>query len=307
MKAPSMNLGTWRALLPVLTATCGLTPLIGTPNPSAPVPNDPSTRAISRPEEQSKPKIQQATLQVQVLPTATGLPVEAKGVEQEARSWLAQGGVKVADPSETNSGTAYHISIRVFTNVSEDGIHWIAIVAQCVPPTRGGPRRGISAPGSEASHPGWSAFHLAGHRGPSKFNDKLTATLREALSDLLDGSLALPLVGDTRKDGPLTRRHFALQDPNVIRYEFEQLKIRKQPPPPVYPPEAMARGIQGTVIVSILVDTSGTPMSAEAESGPNELLEAAIRHALSWEFEPALVNGKPTPVRFKLIMPFKLK
>jgi protein TonB len=92
----------------------------------------------------------------------------------------------------------------------------------------------------------------------------------------------------------------------VMDVEFSQIKIKYRPPIPEYPGLARASRIQGTVVVEILVDSSGVPISARALSGPFSLRATAVAYSLTWRFFPLVVNGVPQATRFTLNMPFQL-
>jgi TonB family protein len=99
----------------------------------------------------------------------------------------------------------------------------------------------------------------------------------------------------------------ATQKPaGLVEMDFSQIRIKHQPESPAYPPEAKAQHIQGTVVVRLTIGADGKVTEAKALSGPAELQECAVSFAKGWEFEPAKVNGKPVPARFKLTMPFRL-
>jgi TonB family protein len=69
---------------------------------------------------------------------------------------------------------------------------------------------------------------------------------------------------------------------------------------PVYPDEAMAKGIQGDVRFNIEVDETGKIVSAQATGG-DPLLVAASKEALEKStFHPYVVNGTPVRVRAEL-------
>jgi len=97
----------------------------------------------------------------------------------------------------------------------------------------------------------------------------------------------------------------AASDP--VELDFKQIRVKHQPEAPVYPPEAKAARIQGTVVVVLVIDAKGKVTSAKAISGPPELHACAVDYASAWEFEPAKVKGRPVPARFKLTMPFRLR
>ncbi len=79
--------------------------------------------------------------------------------------------------------------------------------------------------------------------------------------------------------------------------------------PPAYPIAALRAGVQGTVLLSVLVDESGKPVQVliVKSSGSRELDQAARNHVLAaWRFHPAQRDGHAiqawaqVPVEFKL-------
>ncbi len=69
---------------------------------------------------------------------------------------------------------------------------------------------------------------------------------------------------------------------------------------PVYPDEAMKKGIQGDVIFKIEVDETGK-ITASEPLGGDPLLIAASKDALrTFRFRPYLLNGTPTRVKTQL-------
>lgn len=70
-------------------------------------------------------------------------------------------------------------------------------------------------------------------------------------------------------------------------------------PAPSYPPDAMARELEGTVTLKVLVDVDGSPLSVEIErsSGHRKLDDAARRQVLrKWKFKPAIKDGQAIQV-----------
>lgn len=92
-----------------------------------------------------------------------------------------------------------------------------------------------------------------------------------------------------------------------VEMNFKQIRVKHQPHPPAYPPEAKAQRIQGTVVVVLVIDPEGKVTDAKAISGPQELHACAVGYARSWEFDPVKLKGKPVAARFKLTMPFRLR
>ncbi len=69
---------------------------------------------------------------------------------------------------------------------------------------------------------------------------------------------------------------------------------------PVYPDEAMKKGIQGDVIFKIEVDETGKITASEPVGG-DPILIAASKDALrTFRFRPYLLNGTPTRVKSQL-------
>jgi outer membrane biosynthesis protein TonB len=76
---------------------------------------------------------------------------------------------------------------------------------------------------------------------------------------------------------------------------------------PVYPVEAMKKGIQGDVIFKIEVDETGK-ITASVPGEVDPLLIAASKDALrTFRFRPYLVNGTPTRVRTQLGFHFSVQ
>ncbi len=73
-----------------------------------------------------------------------------------------------------------------------------------------------------------------------------------------------------------------------------QLEYATAPPPP-YPPIAARNGLQGQVLLKILVDTDGSPLDVQVSksSGHRLLDDAARRFVLKrWRFKPAMRDGQ---------------
>jgi protein TonB len=78
---------------------------------------------------------------------------------------------------------------------------------------------------------------------------------------------------------------------------------------PRYPISELKSGVEGTVILRVLVDVDGTPLdvSIENSSGNRNLDRSALQHVLkTWRFKPAMQNGQAVqayglvPIAFSL-------
>jgi len=94
---------------------------------------------------------------------------------------------------------------------------------------------------------------------------------------------------------PVTASHAeaTITPPSVLT--GAALRYAAAPPPP-YPVKALRAGHEGTVLLEVLVDIDGQPLtvSIARSSGHRELDRAALRHVLAhWRFQPALQDGRP--------------
>lgn len=66
-------------------------------------------------------------------------------------------------------------------------------------------------------------------------------------------------------------------------------------PPPPYPRNELRAGVQGTVILKVLVDIDGTPLDVvvQTSSGNRNLDRSALQYVLKrWHFQPAMKDGQ---------------
>lgn len=100
----------------------------------------------------------------------------------------------------------------------------------------------------------------------------------------------------------------ALADPPVPTLEWspEGKGVLKTPSFPPYPPMAGGDGIQGEVVLEILVDAAGVPTKARMLGGPLQLGAPSESLAMKWRFAPRLAAGTAVPSRAKLALVYKL-
>jgi TonB family protein len=75
---------------------------------------------------------------------------------------------------------------------------------------------------------------------------------------------------------------------------------------PIYPPIAKAAHVQGTVELNASVDESGTVTKVDVVGGPSMLRAAAADAVSHWTYKPFERDGKLTPVRVIISVPFSL-
>lgn len=77
--------------------------------------------------------------------------------------------------------------------------------------------------------------------------------------------------------------------------------------PMQYPDAARQAGVQGTVVLKILVDPAGKVTEVLAISGEPTLAHAAIDAVKQWRYKPYIVNGAPVEMETQLSVKFSLK
>jgi protein TonB len=63
--------------------------------------------------------------------------------------------------------------------------------------------------------------------------------------------------------------------------------------PPIYPAEAKAKGISGTVIVEVVIGRQGNVSSAKVIEGDKIFQEAALTAVKAWKFQPPTTQELP--------------
>jgi TonB family protein len=84
-----------------------------------------------------------------------------------------------------------------------------------------------------------------------------------------------------------------------------QAPTKVDPARPQYPSEAKLAGVQGTVIVEIVVDQNGAVSDAKVVRSIPLLDDEALRAVRNWHFAQAVVNGQPAAVRMNVAVSFK--
>lgn len=160
---------------------------------------------------------------------------------------------------------------------------------------------------------------------PSAANAEESATFQSAANQLLDTSedegkrVAQRIVQSTGKDAggfgssAGNKKTVTLSEHLLNEKQAKDKPIYDSPalhnPPPEYPPEARARGIQGTVYVFVQVGFDGEPTTVELWQTSNNraLDEAALRAVRKWHFIPAIRNGVVASASVIIPLEFKLQ
>ena len=74
----------------------------------------------------------------------------------------------------------------------------------------------------------------------------------------------------------------------------------------MYPPEAIAAGLSGVVVLEARIDADGHIRQSRVVRSVPGLDEAALTAVLQWEYEVPVVNGVPAPILTDVTIEFTL-
>ncbi len=119
------------------------------------------------------------------------------------------------------------------------------------------------------------------------------------LSDLGGSGTGDSLVIDTGGvgEGPPSPDEFIPVDVQPVRLRMD---------PPVYPQMATQAGVEGTVLVQVLVGKDGKVKDTRVVDGPDMLKDAAVASARTALFKPAMAQNEPVEVWAIIPVTFKL-
>jgi protein TonB len=75
---------------------------------------------------------------------------------------------------------------------------------------------------------------------------------------------------------------------------------------PDYPEAARRSGLEGVVMLVVVVDKTGRVTEVRPISGPEILSDAAAKAVKQWRFAPFLVGGEPMEVETTIDVGFRL-
>jgi protein TonB len=76
--------------------------------------------------------------------------------------------------------------------------------------------------------------------------------------------------------------------------------------PPIYPPDAKAARIQGSVVIAATIGKDGNIQSQKLISGHPMLAPAAMDAVKQWKYRPYILNGNPVEVDTQITVNFTL-
>lgn len=75
---------------------------------------------------------------------------------------------------------------------------------------------------------------------------------------------------------------------------------------PVYPAEARAAGVSGTVVLHAIIGKDGSVQSVTVVAGPAVLQASALDAVRQWTYKPFLLNGEPVEVDTTITLNYSL-
>lgn len=116
---------------------------------------------------------------------------------------------------------------------------------------------------------------------------------------VLPGSAAL----NSQPVVPLPTPTAAADDPEAKNLRSGELIHRVDP---VYPPSALAQGIEGTVTLYAVIASDGAVKNLQSLDGPPALVPAALAAVRQWRYSPSLLNGRPIQTERQIKIHFEL-
>ena len=177
--------------------------------------------------------------------------------------------------------------------------------------------------------------HFVGWHGPIELLPEITVEPEPASppasppvpppvsSPTTEGAVALDAEGETAVDaGPTDLEpnppRIAQAAPRVERIEplappaqaasYSQNYVILHMIKPTYPAHELAAGIEGNVMVELVVDERGRVADAIVVSaiGPVSFQESTLEAVREFRFQPLIEDGKPTTMRIKFLVKFRI-
>jgi protein TonB len=92
-----------------------------------------------------------------------------------------------------------------------------------------------------------------------------------------------------------------------VELEFDTPPKPKKVTRPNYPKGAFKKGIEGTVLVELVIDREGHVRQARVLKSVPELDDAALKCVKGWRFAAAVKNGEPVATIAHVPVMFKIK
>jgi TonB family protein len=142
---------------------------------------------------------------------------------------------------------------------------------------------------------------------------KTTATLVGGATAQSDYNLR---VGQISESVSVTGKKSAVPAPKPQAAVAQRIKVGGnvqaaqliRQPRPIYPPELLAAGVEGTVMLQAIVLKDGTVGAVKViKSAGQALDDAAVTAVKQWQYTPTLLNGEPVEVMTTVNLVFQLE
>lgn len=152
------------------------------------------------------------------------------------------------------------------------------------------PRYMPKSPRNIVDPPGFASNHSAGPFIPGFIGTENSSAIQHLIA--------------VREGAPPIRTTETRREPlRVSVLDAGSLVQRVQP---VYPEGAKIARVQGPVVISAVIDTSGRIGSLRLISGHPFLVEAAMLAVKQWRYRPYILNGQPIEVETQITVLFNL-
>jgi protein TonB len=97
-----------------------------------------------------------------------------------------------------------------------------------------------------------------------------------------------------------------VSDPRALTAEAHRTSYRIAHTDPVYPEEAKAEGIEGKVVLDLVIAPDGAILDLAVRHGHPLLAEAALQAIRNWKYRATTLNGVPVEVQTEIEVAFTL-
>ncbi|HUJ30486.1 MAG TPA: energy transducer TonB [Candidatus Acidoferrum sp.] len=123
-----------------------------------------------------------------------------------------------------------------------------------------------------------------------------------------NGPASGPLFDGGVLGGILNGNRNGLLPPAPIRIGGDVMEARRlDQTMPVYPPEALKKGVMGTVSVVATISTEGRVINVRVVSGDPLLVQSALDAIAQFRYEPTYLNGMPAEVDTTIDIIFRIQ
>ena len=125
----------------------------------------------------------------------------------------------------------------------------------------------------------------------------------DPLSELKSGTTSQAASSPPQADAMKQQQELSSARPVPAEVMSSQILMKTQP---VYPAEAKAAKISGSVVLKAVIGKDGKMQALRLLDGPKELAGSAMEAVRQWVYKPYLLNGQPTEVETTITVNYSL-